>query len=534
MSQADGTVFFEAEMDKKKFEQNIKEVQNSMQNMGQSMQRAGGRMTKWVTGPIALAGTALLGLTGKVANYADAVLDLSDQTGMSTERIQEWQAVADQAGVSQDAVTNGAKQLTRQMHSIEEGTGKQAEAIEALGLEYEELDNASPDERMDMLMDALRGVEDEGERARLGTDLLRGSYDELAPILGMTSDEIENVTDKAHDSGRIMSEDALEDANEYRKAMEELKQEFMGVVREVVTDLMPVIKDQLIPFIREEAVPMMRNLGETIGELITWFTNLSPEVQRYMGIAVGLAAALGPVLMGFGSMINLIGTMLPLVLKLTKFVIAFTNPWVWVGAVIVALVALMIKNWDKIWETTTEVFTNIKEAVTDRIESARDSIANGIQRARDLASNAAQSLRDRVVSGITSMRDGVQSMVSSVANFFSNTWNAIAGRARSFVNTFISIFQGIKSGIQSALSPVMNIFNRIISAVESMINGVGSAINSLPSFNIPSWVPGVGGGSFGLPNIPNISLPSIPHLDDGVSYALEYFPEGEVVEPVGF
>ena len=51
--------------------------------------------------------------------------------------------------------------------------------------------------------------------------------------------------------------------------------------------------------------------------------------------------------------------------------------------------------------------------------------------------------------------------------------------------------------------------NGVIKGINSMIN----ALNRL-SFKIPSWVPEIGGNTFGL-NIPNISSVSIPRLAEG-------------------
>jgi hypothetical protein len=55
--------------------------------------------------------------------------------------------------------------------------------------------------------------------------------------------------------------------------------------------------------------------------------------------------------------------------------------------------------------------------------------------------------------------------------------------------------------------------------VNGVIGGLNMLIRALNAlrFNFPSWVPGLGGKSFGLniPTIPPISLPRIPQLAEG-------------------
>lgn len=65
-----------------------------------------------------------------------------------------------------------------------------------------------------------------------------------------------------------------------------------------------------------------------------------------------------------------------------------------------------------------------------------------------------------------------------------------------------------------------NVINTIINGIEFMVNrvvdGINNMINALNrlSFDIPDWVPQLGGKSFGL-SIPTIPTVSIPRLANG-------------------
>lgn len=76
-------------------------------------------------------------------------------------------------------------------------------------------------------------------------------------------------------------------------------------------------------------------------------------------------------------------------------------------------------------------------------------------------------------------------------------WQAIANAARGPVNTLIGFA------------------NAVITAFERMLNAVAGAINRIPTFSIPDWIPIIGGRSFSLPRVPTVSLPRIPTLHQG-------------------
>ena len=104
-------------------------------------------------------------------------------------------------------------------------------------------------------------------------------------------------------------------------------------------------------------------------------------------------------------------------------------------------------------------------------------------------------------------------------NFF-GTVKAIFNGVKGVFNGLITFFKGVFTGnwreaFQGLSDIVSNIFGMIggvikapINAAISGINWVISSINGI-GFDVPSWVPGIGGSHFG------INLPQIPMLENG-------------------
>jgi hypothetical protein len=63
------------------------------------------------------------------------------------------------------------------------------------------------------------------------------------------------------------------------------------------------------------------------------------------------------------------------------------------------------------------------------------------------------------------------------------------------------------------VNSVIGFLNKLISGVVSGINYVVNAINKL-SFDVPDWVPGIGGEKFGF-NLSRVTAPQIPYLAQG-------------------
>ena len=89
---------------------------------------------------------------------------------------------------------------------------------------------------------------------------------------------------------------------------------------------------------------------------------------------------------------------------------------------------------------------------------------------------------------------------------WSAAWDAIA-------ETALAVWDRIKSGIRSAVNGIIGFINGMIRAVVNGLNRIIDAVNTL-SFDVPDWVPGIGGSSLGF-DFSHITAPQIPYLAQG-------------------
>ena len=155
-------------------------------------------------GAAAIAAVAAIGgIALKAANTAEELTDLSNQTGISTTRLQELKYAGEIVGTSLDTITGAQARLVRSMFSAKDGTGSQAEAFKALGISVTDVSGNMRDTQtvFNDALDALAGITNPAERDALAMQLFGKSAQELNPLIKAGSSELAKLSAEAHRMG---------------------------------------------------------------------------------------------------------------------------------------------------------------------------------------------------------------------------------------------------------------------------------------------------------------------------------------------
>lgn len=105
-------------------------------------------------------------------------------------------------------------------------------------------------------------------------------------------------------------------------------------------------------------------------------------------------------------------------------------------------------------------------------------------------------------------------IIAGLLNGLISTWTEITDFFADLGDAIISIWEdGIIPAIKGPVNSIIGCINGMISGIVTGINTVIEALNKL-SFDIPDWIPGIGGETFGF-NIGTITAPQIPMLANG-------------------
>lgn len=179
------------------------------------------------------------------------------------------------------------------------------------------------------------------------------------------------------------------------------------------------------------------------------------------------------------------------------------------------------KFFENIWKGICDFFKNIWNAivnfVTERINKTKEEISAVLNVIKEIwskiwngitttVSNIWKTIKNTISNAINNAKNIISSALNTIKAIWENIWNTLKD---TVTNIFNSIWSFIKNIINSILGGIEGMANGVINAINGMIN----AINKL-HFDIPDWVPGLGGKSFGF-NLPTISNISIPRLAKG-------------------
>jgi hypothetical protein len=179
-------------------------------------------------------------ITLEQAKWADDLLTRSAQTGLDTGTLQGLDYASkflDFEGIDQSLV-----KLTASMDKARDGADKQAQAFEALGVSVTGADGQLRDnwETFKDVIDALGKVQNATERDALANDLFGKSYSELKPLIDAGSDSLQELMDKAEESGYVLDESQVRKLGEVDDAYQEYQAQIEATKNKLAVEFAPV------------------------------------------------------------------------------------------------------------------------------------------------------------------------------------------------------------------------------------------------------------------------------------------------------
>lgn len=157
------------------------------------------------------AAKALVDMTVGGAEYADEVLTLSIQTGIATDKLQEYMYAAELVDVSTETLTKSMAKNIKSMKSASDGSAAYAEAYEQLGVSVVDANGALRDGEVVYweAIDALGKIENETERDAIAMQLFGKSAQELNPLVEAGASRMQELGKSAQEAGYVINDDML-------------------------------------------------------------------------------------------------------------------------------------------------------------------------------------------------------------------------------------------------------------------------------------------------------------------------------------
>lgn len=252
---------------------------------------AGGFGTAGIIGGIAVgaaaAGYGLFEMAEKTAHAAEEMHNLSVATGVSSDRLQEYQHVANVTGLGFERMTNGIVILERNLRGIEGGTGNAAKVAEELGISVKGANGEfrSMDEIFPEIVSKLQGMTNPTERNSAALALFGRSAKELLPFLALSREEMSKFIKEAHDMGLVLPVDEMKKQAE---AINKLHEALRGMEGQIAKQVLPTLQ-------RLADDGSIERFAKAAGSAIAWFgeqirtSELALEGLKEINAEVGLA-----------------------------------------------------------------------------------------------------------------------------------------------------------------------------------------------------------------------------------------------------
>ena len=200
-------------------------------------------------------------------------------------------------------------------------------------------------------------------------------------------------------------------------------------------------------------------------------------------------------------------------------------------------VLLVFNQWQYAFSELSKLFEEKGPEITDAISDIGDIVAyiwSGIEPILNLLRllwgqvlgsmiDKATATTSRIISQFSAIIDFIKfiftadldELFEGIVKIIEGDIDYMFGQMEAFFNFFglEFDFDKIKNGFKRMVNSVIGFLNNLISGVVIGINYIVDAINSI-SFDVPDWVPGIGGEKFGF-NLSRVIAPQIPYLAQG-------------------
>ena len=227
--------------------------------------------------------------------YADNVMQLSTQYGLTTDKIQEFQYMSELTDTSLETITGSMTKLTKNMQTATKGTGDAYARFEKLGISVTDTEGnlRSTDEVFAEAISRLGNVENATERDALAMNIFGKSAMDLNPLIAVGREGLADYRAEAHEMGYVLDTDTLESLGAVDDAMQRATRRLDAVKNQIGRYLAPVVADITEAFAEwrktvdwEEVGRIIKKTMEIIGKAILWLIDVFKDVID-VGIKVG-------------------------------------------------------------------------------------------------------------------------------------------------------------------------------------------------------------------------------------------------------
>lgn len=469
--------------EQKEFSKEALQAQVSASSFGQALDSVSEKANKVARETAAMstaAGAALAGLAGltvEASKFADNLLEVSKETGLSTDTLQKMQYAAELVDVPVETIIGSIRKMKKQLDGNEATWRKLGVEVRKQSGDYRDIEDIFYD-----VVRALGQIENETERDTMAMEIFGKSADDLAGIIDDGGKALRQLGDEAENLGVIVSEEDIERLGAFNDTLERMKSQLKFAA---VQAAIPIL---------EALEPVIQKVAEGIKRFAEMVSHLNPKLVAAVVVILAIVAAISPVAMIIANVcksINILLALIPVIISGLQMINAtlaslLANPVVLIIAAItiavvglVAAIKYLYDNWDSIGPVVDSAIDKMKTGLESVIAQATElgstiqaKFQEGFSGAKNLFSGIGDKLREQF--------SGLPDMITNVSTAFRSFVSSVS----KIVSEISNVFSRIKSEAKRAGSDIINAF---VSGVRSVINSVTQAFQNLANTIKSIW-----------------------------------------------
>jgi hypothetical protein len=482
------------------------------------------------------AGKAISNLVNVSAEAADKLAELSAQTGISTDKLQEMNYAGKLLGTGVEVFTSSQAKMIRSMQAARDGTGSQAEAFKQLGIRVTDAKGQLRDSEVVFgeVLDKLRLIQNPTERDAQAMAIFGKSAQELNPLINAGSAGLAEYAKQAHEMGAVVDSDTIQALSGFKDQLDSLDLGLKGVGSTIAGAFLPYFgmigsaaQRSLADLSKE--LNGARGLDGMVKAFSRWFVKAADEFAREApGVVKNIADTINknmPILIpaltqGLVTITGALAQMAPIFVNMAIVIITALGNALAENATTLepAITQMLIAIGDLLIQSLPSLIPAMMLAAGAIIGMLVVALAKAISRLEGQGQEAALKFIGGVVSGAIgavqqiigmgkSLLDGlyngfVKSLpkLSSIGPMISGFLSgAIQGAISGMVEAGARLVQGLWQGIQGSWGQLVSNFQEYVDdLVQSLKDALGIASPSKVGISIGKNF----GGSIGLGMMP--------------------------------
>ena len=420
---------------------------------------------------------AMFAWANSVFNTIDPMVQLSRETGVALESIQELGYAASVNGSSLDAVSASVREMTKRIGEFEQlGTGPAKEVVENLGISFRDANGEikAADQVMLELTDTMAGMR-ESERMNVLDKL--GIDPSMIQLLSLTSEEVEGLRARAQRLGVVTQEQGDAVAS-YNDSLTTLRFGMQGIQNMVAVGFAPMMGDLVDRFVNllEANQDLIMNGLNWLGEVVVSTMGMLERMWPiFAAVAAGFAIAKVAAI-GFGGVMSIIlspvvlwtAAILGAILIIDDLIVAFQG-----GESVIAdffesffgidirpALQAIVAAVEEIVALVIEVFSPAVDAIKSMFKAVAAIIQGDFGAAWDHIGDAMASMVEYALGLFTTLAEGAGAIMEAVAGLmaegFMIAFDKLADAFQAWVDWVRGMFQDMLDGIMGMWDTVTN------------------------------------------------------------------------------